>query len=82
VNPVLVRSAKAPSVPAPGVFSRLTASSGFESQLQKAARDLQRLGGYGPGRACLEEWGYAASDVDELRENLLLMAGKYSTDLD
>lgn len=82
VSPVLVRSAKSPCVPAPGVFSRLTASSGFEGQLQRAARDLQRLGGYGAGRACLEEWGYAASDVDELRENLLLMAGRYSTDLD
>jgi hypothetical protein len=30
----------------------------------------------------LEEWGYAASDVDELRESLLLMANKYNTDLD
>jgi hypothetical protein len=33
-DPFLPRSSKAPSVPAPGAFSRLVATSGFESALQ------------------------------------------------
>jgi hypothetical protein len=64
------------------VFSRLTATSGFESVLQGAARQLQRLGGSAAGRAALEEWGYSSSDVQELSENLLEMAGRYNTDFD
>lgn len=81
-SPYLQRSSKAPSVPAPGVLSRLTASSGFEPLLQGAARDLQRLSGYPAGRACFEEWGYSMSDLEELKESLLGMAGRYSVDFD
>lgn len=81
-DPYLARSANAPSVPAPGVFSRLTATSGFEVVLKGAARDLQRLGGCAAGKAALEEWGYSASDLEELKENLLEMAGKYAVDFD
>ena len=50
--------------------------------MQKAARDMQRLGAYSAGRVCLEEWGYSSSDLLELQENLLGMAGKYSLDLE
>jgi hypothetical protein len=64
------------------VLSRLTATSGFEGVLKGAARDLQRLGGHAAGRAALEEWGYSASDLEELNENLLEMAGKYAVDFD
>lgn len=81
-HPYLPKSAKAPSIPAPGAFSRLTATSGFEPVLQGAARDLQRFGAYAAGRAALEEWGYSASDIQELRENLLDMAGKYTVEFD
>jgi len=81
-SPYLQRSSKAPSVPAPGVLSRLTASSGFEPLLQGAARDLQRLSGYAAGRACMEEWGYSMSDMEELKESLLGMAGRYNADFD
>lgn len=79
-NPYLPRSAKSPAVPAPGVFSRLTSTSAFEPLLQGAARDLQRLGVGAAGRACLGDWGYSSSDLQELQEGLLGMAGRYSAD--
>lgn len=50
--------------------------------LQGAARDLQRLGGSAAGRSALEQWGFSASDLDELKERLLETAGRYSADLD
>lgn len=43
---------------------------------------MQRLGAYSAGRACIEEWGYSGSDLLELKENLLSMAGRYSVDFD
>lgn len=76
-RPCLPRSAKAPAAPAPGALTRLTATSGFQRLLQQAARDARRLGATTGGQACLDEWGYASSDEDELREVLLGMAGKY-----
>jgi hypothetical protein len=82
LNPYLLRSAKAPSVPAPGVLSRLTASSGFRGLLQGSARELHRASGFAAGRSALDEWGYSSGDVEELREGLLAAAGRYELDFD
>jgi hypothetical protein len=81
-RPALPRSAKAGPQPAPAALSRLSASDGFQGVLRQAAQHVARLGGGAAGRACLAEWGYAGSDVDELREVLLESAARYSRHAD
>jgi hypothetical protein len=64
---------------APGVLTRLTATASFEGVLTAMSSSMQRLVPTGLGRVCLEEWGYTAGDTDELQEQLMQLAGRYSS---
>ncbi|KAF6256570.1 hypothetical protein COO60DRAFT_96392 [Scenedesmus sp. NREL 46B-D3] len=65
---------------APGALSRLTATASFEGVLAGLSISMQRLVLSGLGRACLEEWGYSVADADELQEQLMQLAGRYSSE--
>jgi hypothetical protein len=80
-TPLLSRPGMAATA-APGALSRLTATASFEGVLTGLSSSMQRLVPSGLGRVCLEEWGYSAGDTDELQEQLMQLAGRYTSDDD
>lgn len=65
----------------PGAMARWCATSSFRDHLQRLLSRTQSVAGPALGRSCLEQWGYSASDADELRESVEALREKYEQNL-